>query len=429
MAAASDAPAAPATSRSLRADHIVVTGANGYIGRRLVELAVADGRAVTILGRSAPLLAPSIRYVSWQLGGELPILESGAGRTALVHLAHDWSDRDLDGVNQRGTGILLAHARQSRIQRFVFASSVSARAEALNAYGRIKWAIEQQLEGSDTVAARIGLVYGGAARGMYGLLLRLVSLTPVLPMVQPSRPVLPIHIDEVCRGLLAFADNDATGWKGLAAPEPISFAEFLKTLSREGFAASLMVPTVPLRLALAGASLAGLVPFAPRVDKERILGLAGTCPIDSKADLDALGLDVQPMVVHLRRSALGTKALLREGRVLCCYILRDPAPSDVIRRYVRAVRAVSQQARDQAAGPLALPRLTLAAPPLLRLYEPLRQDSLLTQRLRIATALAEWAPGGAPIGQCIGSMTAVFLMLWQVMLDIAVLPLRWWLGR
>src|SRR5439155_26142763 len=137
--------------------------------------------------------------------------------------------RDEDGINCRGSRLLLADARRAGVKRFVFASSVSARADALNAYGRIKWRVEQFLEGADTVAARLGLVYGGPTRGMYGLLLKLVSLTPVLPMVDPWRLVQPIHVDEVCRGLLALADGDATGWKGLAGPVPITFAEFLKT--------------------------------------------------------------------------------------------------------------------------------------------------------------------------------------------------------
>jgi hypothetical protein len=150
-----------------------------------------------------------------------------------------------------------------------------------------------------------------------------------------------------------------------------------------------------------------------RNSRARILGLASTCPILS-------------MAARVRRSAIETKALLREGRALCRYILRGPIPGGVLRRYVRAVRAVDQQAQDQAAGPLALPRLALAAPSWLRVYEPLRRDAPLAQRLRLATALVEWAPGGTPMRT--GSMTA-FVMLWQVMLDVAVLPLRWWLGR
>jgi len=217
----------------------VITGANGYIGRRLAEMAIADARAVTALGRSSGPGGDAHREAGAR--PRISVLESRLGRTAIIHLAHDWYDRDVTGVNQRGTATLLASARLSGVQRFVVASSVSARADAVNAYGRIKWTIEQGLEGVDAVAARIGLVYGGAERGMYGLLLKLVSAMPILPMVEPSRLVHPIHVDEVCRALLALADSDVTGCKVVAAPAPIPFAQFLKTLAREGFAASLIV--------------------------------------------------------------------------------------------------------------------------------------------------------------------------------------------
>jgi nucleoside-diphosphate-sugar epimerase len=273
--------------QSNRVEHILVTGASGYIGSRLVKIALDEERAVTILGRSDRKTSPGARYVKWELGTDLPDLRLGENRTAILHLAHDWTDRDEDGVNHRGTRILLASARRLGAGRFVFASSVSARADALNAYGRIKWRIEQLLDGADTVAARVGLVYGGPRRGMYGLLLKLVSLTPVLPMVDPWRLVQPIHVDEVCRGLLALADGEATGWKGLAGPVPITFAEFLKTLAREAWAASLIVPPIPLRLALLGASVASRLPFGATVDRERVLGLAGAAQADCKAKVSA----------------------------------------------------------------------------------------------------------------------------------------------
>src|SRR6266404_319848 len=135
---------------------------------------------------------------------------------------------------------------------------------------------------------------------MYGLLLKLVSFTPVLPMVDPWRLVQPIHVDEVCRGLLALADSDARGWKGLAGPVPITFAEFLKTLAREGCAASLIVPSVPLPLALFGAFIASWLPYGPNVDRERVLGLAGSTQLDCKGDLETLGVSVAPVEVGLR---------------------------------------------------------------------------------------------------------------------------------
>jgi NADH dehydrogenase len=409
-------------------EHVLVTGANGYIGSRLVQMALNQGRAVTILGRSDREASPLARFVKWELGTDLPEFVLDTNQTALVHLAHDWTDRGEAGINYRGTIKLLTSARRLRVARFVFVSSVSARADALNAYGRIKWRIEQLLDDADTVAARVGLVYGGPARGMYGLLLKLVSSTPILPMVDPCRLVQPIHVDEVCHGLLALADGETTGRVGLAGPVPVTFGEFLKTLARETSAASLIVPSVPLRLALLGASVASHLPFVVKVDRERILGLAGAPQLNCKGDLETLGLSVERVEVGLRRDPIGTKALLREGSILGRYVSRRHVRGNLIRLYARTIRTLD----EDRAGPLALPWLALYAPSLLRLYEPRRSDAVLAKRLHVAMALAEFSPEGVSTmdGSGVAARSARLLCaFWQVSLDAILFPFRLWLKR
>lgn len=403
-------------------EHVVVTGANGYIGRRLVQMALAQGRAVTILGRTNPGFAPSIRFVQWELGDRLPVLDLPAKTTGIIHLAHDWQDRNADGTNLCGTRILLQDARERGAKRFVFVSSLSARRDALNAYGRIKWSIEQSLDGPDTAAARVGLVYGGPRKGMYGLMLRLVSVSPILPMIDPGRLVQPIHLDEVCRGLLALADIGATGWIGLAGPDPISFGDFLKTLAQEGRASSLRILPIPLRFALFAADVSVRIPFGPTIDKERILGLAGTQTLDCRDHLRALGLSVAPLRQGLRKDAIGARALLSEARVLCGFILGKAASHGLLRRYVRAVHAL-----DVTAGPMPLPRLAHVEPSFLRFFEPLGASAPLTTRLRIAMALSEMSADYVPLlaaSTGSGRTRRLTAMLLLIGIEIVAFPFR-----
>src|SRR5262249_53124378 len=149
----------------------------GYIGARLVERARQRGCEVVILGSALP--GSDVTAIPWRLG-EGPRLTAFLGATAVVHLAHDWASDSLHGTrpenaNLAGAQILASTARGGGLSRFVFASTTSARPEALNAYGRIKYAIEEQLKAlpwseGRIFCARIGLVYGGPERGQYGLM-------------------------------------------------------------------------------------------------------------------------------------------------------------------------------------------------------------------------------------------------------------------
>ena len=403
-------------------EHLVVTGANGYIGNCLVRMASAQRRTVTMLGRSPPANVNTAAFARWELGDPLPTFDFPAARTAVLHLAHDWRDRSSDGVNVRGTRMLLQNARARGVKRFVFVSSQSARSDALNAYGRIKHTIEQGLDGSDTVSARVGLVYGGARRGMYGLLARLASVSPVLPMLDPSRLVQPIHVEEVCRGVLALSDSDATGWIGLASPNPIRFGDFLTILAQEAFSSSLRILPIPSWLALFAAEASAAVPFVPRIDKERILGLAGTQPMDCRQHLQSLGLIVMPLHQGLRSDPIGKKALLFEARILCSFILGKQIKSCLLRDYARAVRAV-----DPDPGALRLPRVVTWKPSLLRFFEPVGGSSELGRRLRVATALSALSADAFPTAEAPirnGRIAGFLSVLMVVGIEIIAFPCR-----
>src|SRR6516164_6694558 len=108
---------------------LIITGGNGYIGLRLREVARSQGRQVILLGRTTA----SQSTVPWQLGEPFPLSRQEAGGAALVHLAHDWSNRanltgEPGGLNKIGSQLLQETGRQAGVARFVFVSSQSGRA-------------------------------------------------------------------------------------------------------------------------------------------------------------------------------------------------------------------------------------------------------------------------------------------------------------
>jgi nucleoside-diphosphate-sugar epimerase len=404
--------------------HVIVTGGTGYIGRRVAAAALRAGYRVTVLARSAAGVPTGAGHFAWRLGEALPAgsLDGalpGAAH-AVIHCAHDWRNEtnggQEGGLNLAGTRTLLGSCRRAGVGRFVFVSSQSARADAPNIYGRVKWRIGQMLE-ADEIELRVGLVYGGPPRAMWGLLCRLTGLAPVLPMIDPWRPVQPIHIDEVVEGIVRVVARQGGGWMGLAAPEGMAFGAFLRTLAQSFFGRKLTVLPVPLRLVLAGCAVSARVPFLPRIDRERVLGLAGTRPMDCAAHLRALDLNIMPLEHRLRLEPAGRKALLAEGRALLRYLLGGAPGSMLMRRYARALAAAGE-------GPLALPAPLRRAPALLRLAEPLSGRSALAQRLRLASTLAETSPEGERMLAAGSRGARLIALVAQVALDGLALPLR-----
>lgn len=406
--------------------HLIVTGGNGYIGEALVRTALDRGWQVTSLER-APKSRGSGRLtrVPWKLGEAPPVsvLQQNPPADAVVHVAHEWDTAGADDdPNAVGTGALLHVSVAAGIKRFVFVSSVSAREQALNVYGRLKWQLEQHVAAHGGVSARVGLVYGGARRAQYGVLARLTAMG-VLPMIDPHREVQPIHLSEVCAGLLALAAAPALAHKVyvLAAPEPISFADYLRTLARVLHQRSLLVVPIPATVALLLCDLSRLVPFLPKVNRERILGLKGMRFVPSGELLAEIGLTVHDMAPTLYHEApVRQRALIGEGAALLRYVLGARPPGRLLKQYVRAIEAAGE---DEA---LALPPGARRWPWLLRAAEPLRGALALQRRLAVATRLAETSAAGtdrffAYGGTRLGRLSRAGA---EMALDLLALPFR-----
>lgn len=179
----------------------LITGANGFIGRRLVERFAAAGARGTLLCRRVPEKVPSgFAWEMWRAGRSVTLPAAGPD-ACVLHLAtiHHVERPDaaalasFDEVNVRGTRQLLADCAAAGIQRFIYFSSIKAASPASSTkalteahpadeppntdYGRSKLAAEQCVrewaaasKGRSAVIVRPAVVYGsGNTANLYAL--------------------------------------------------------------------------------------------------------------------------------------------------------------------------------------------------------------------------------------------------------------------
>lgn len=190
---------------------IALTGGTGFIGARLIELALADGHQLAALTRREQPPRDGIEWIGGALEDRPAVARLVAGADALIHLAGVLNARDAAGFeagNVDGTLAMLAAATAGGARRFVHVSSLAAREPKLSLYGASKARSEALVEtsGLDWSIVRPPAVYGPGDRETLELF-KMAKLGVIL--MPPGGRLSLIHVDDVARLLLALADAKA----------------------------------------------------------------------------------------------------------------------------------------------------------------------------------------------------------------------------
>jgi nucleoside-diphosphate-sugar epimerase len=272
---------------------VLITGASGFIGRRLTGALAKEGWQVRAASRDPswlPAAASGIELVAMpdlaRPADWAPLLD---GVTHVVHLAGiahapgSLPDTLYERINADAVGELAQAARGS-VARFVLMSSVRAQAglsadhaitekdapEPTDAYGRSKLQAERLVaqSGVNFTLLRPAVVYGRGVKGNIAALATLAKTPMPLPFagLDNRRSLLALE-NLVSAILLVLVSERAANQTFLAADaEPINVAD-LVTAMREGLGRSPHLVKVPL-----GAVKRLMKSFGKEAEWERISG-------------------------------------------------------------------------------------------------------------------------------------------------------------
>ncbi len=215
---------------------VLVTGATGFIGRRLVAALQERNAQVRTLVRSignVSLNGDRVETVVGDLADSASLAHACAGIDTVIHAA-GFAHADAANtpefaarhwaVNAEGTFRLLDAAVAAKVQRFIFLSSVKAvgdpelhlvderwDASPETAYGQAKRAAEERAltvgrtTGMRVVNLRPALVYGPSMKGNLPRLIEAVRRGWLPPLPETGNRRSLVHVDDVAQAVLLAA--------------------------------------------------------------------------------------------------------------------------------------------------------------------------------------------------------------------------------
>ncbi|WP_084580596.1 NAD-dependent epimerase/dehydratase family protein [Sphingomonas azotifigens] len=189
---------------------LAITGGTGFVGSRLIALALEAGHQVRALARREQPAREGVTWVRGDLDAIAALAELCAGADAVIHVAGVVNAPDREGFargNITGTANILAAAKTAGVRRFVHVSSLASREPQLSAYGWSKEEADKLVRGSglDWTIVRPPAIYGPGDLEMLELF-RVAKLG--LALLPPGGRISVIEVGDLGRLLLALAAAD-----------------------------------------------------------------------------------------------------------------------------------------------------------------------------------------------------------------------------
>jgi uncharacterized protein YbjT (DUF2867 family) len=195
---------------------LAVTGATGFVGQSLLDLALDEGHPVRALARRPQRAREGVEWVAGDLADKAALEQLMRGAEAAIHIAGVVNSPDPEGFeagNVAGTLGAIEAAKRAGVRRFIHVSSLSAREPELSAYGASKARAEKLVmaSGLDWTIVRPPGIYGPRDSDIFEMFR--MARWGLMPMPARHGRASYIHVHDLARLLLALVP----GGEGISA--------------------------------------------------------------------------------------------------------------------------------------------------------------------------------------------------------------------
>jgi NADH dehydrogenase len=248
------------------AEHVVVLGGSGFVGRHLVARLAADARRVTVLTRRREsarhlILLPTVHVVEGDPHDTAALARVAQGASALINLVgilHERGRQTFDRIHVDLTRSAVAACRDAGVLRFLQMSAINADPAGPSRYLRSKGEAEAAVADSGLAwtILRPSVIFG-PGDSFLNLFAGLMRLLPVVALAAPNARFQPVYVGDVVHCFIhALGDPRTIGQRyNLCGPKIYTLRELVAYV---GATSGHPRPIVPLGAALSRAQAAML---------------------------------------------------------------------------------------------------------------------------------------------------------------------------